>query len=66
MRKLVSILLVCTLAISFVVGVMVSSAGADGGIGPCKIACIEGDTYICCWVNGYWTCGFVQEGCDPP
>jgi len=68
MKRIMAVAFIAVFAISFAVGVLVcpTSASGCGNPGLCKFTCIDGDTYICCCVNGEWACGFYEEGCAPP
>jgi hypothetical protein len=68
MRKILAALFIVVFALAFACGLTTSQATASGCGNPglCKFACIGGDTYICCCVNGEWACGLFEEGCGPP
>jgi len=68
MKKFLAVLFVAAFAVSLVVGLVITPAKADGDPNPrpCKFECIDGDTYLCCLRNGYWGCGFYEEGCGEP
>ena len=65
MKKLLAVVFIGVFAVSFAIGIMATTAEAFNPT-LCKFECIDGDTYLCCWVHKYWTCGFYEEGCGPP